>query len=125
MIKKSLILFLVLTILLAGCGTQAGGGGATPTPYPTPVKATFTAQRGDISVEAKLSGHVSPLALYTVYFQINGQISEVYANVNDLVEKGQLLGELVEARDLSHVDGDHTHAAPRSDQAGDGHINPR
>ncbi len=114
MIKKSLILFVVLTILLAGCGTQSGVGGSTPTPYPTPVKATFTAQRGDITVEAKLSGHVSPLALYTVYFQINGQVSEVYANVNDVVEKGQLLGELVEARDLKAISMETTHMLRRA-----------
>jgi multidrug efflux pump subunit AcrA (membrane-fusion protein) len=114
MIKKSLVLLLVLTILLAGCGTQSGGGGATPTPFPTPVKETFTAQRGDITVEAKLSGHVSPLALYTVYFQINGQVSEVYANVNDVVEKGQLLGELVEARDLKATSMETTHKLRRA-----------
>ena len=100
MIKKLSILFVVFTILLAACGTQSIGGESTPTPYPTPVKETFTAQRGDITVEAKLSGHVSPLALYTVYFQMNGQVSEVYVNVNDVVEKDQLLGELAEARDL-------------------------
>jgi RND family efflux transporter MFP subunit len=100
MIKKILILFIVLATLLAACGTSSINTGSTPTPFPTPVKATFTAQRGDISVEAKLSGHVSPLALATVYFQMNGQVSEVYVNVNDVVEKGQLLGELAEAREL-------------------------
>jgi RND family efflux transporter MFP subunit len=92
-------LFLVLSLLLASCGTAAGSE-ATPTPYPTPIKATFTAQRGDIVVEAKLSGRVSPLALHTIYFEITGQVSEVYANVNDVVKEGQLLGELVEAKEI-------------------------
>lgn len=100
MIKKLIVLSVILTVLLAACGVQSMGSESTPTPYPTPVKQTFIAQRGDITVEAKLSGHVSPLALYTVYFQMNGQVSEVYANVNDAVEKGQLLGELAEAREL-------------------------
>ena len=57
-------------------------------------------QRGDITVDAKLTGRVEPLALHTVYFQINGQVREVYANVNDVVKEGQLLGELAEAQEL-------------------------
>ena len=69
-------------------------------PPPTPVRPTFTVQRGDIIVEAKLSGRVVPLASETVYFQIPGQVREVYANVNDVVKQGQLLGELAEAQEL-------------------------
>jgi HlyD family secretion protein len=57
-------------------------------------------QRGDITVEAKVSGHVVPLALYTVYFQMIGKVHEVDANVNDVVKKGQLLGELTQAQEL-------------------------
>jgi RND family efflux transporter MFP subunit len=98
--KRSLTLFAVLSILLAGCGAGAVPNEATPTPYPTPVRETFTVQSGDITVEAKLSGRVSPLALHTVYFQMNGQVREVYANVNDEVTEGQLLGELAEAQEL-------------------------
>lgn len=99
--KKLITLFISLAILLAGCGS---GGQvateATPTPYPTPVRPTFTVQKGDITVEAKFGGRVTPLASNTVYFQINGQVKEVYANVNDVVTKGQLLGELAEAQAL-------------------------
>jgi RND family efflux transporter MFP subunit len=98
--KRSLILFTLLSILLAGCAAGAVPNEATPTPYPTPVRETFTVQRGDLTVEAKLSGRVSPLALHTVYFQMNGQVREVYANVNDEVTEGQLLGELAEAQEL-------------------------
>lgn len=97
--RKLFTLFIVLSILLAACGGVAQSE-VTPTPFPTPVRQTFTVQRGDITIEAKLNGRVSPLALQTVYFEINGQISEVFANVNDVVTEGQLLGELVEARDL-------------------------
>jgi macrolide-specific efflux system membrane fusion protein len=57
-------------------------------------------QRGDIVVDAKLSGHVSPLALHTVFFDIAGQVKEVFANVNDVVTEGQLLGELDKAQEL-------------------------
>jgi RND family efflux transporter MFP subunit len=99
---KRTILTLIATfgILLSACGTQTVGSEVTPTPYPTPIKETFTVQRGDITIDAKLSGRVSPLALQTVYFQINGQVSEVLANVNDVVTEGQLLGELAEAREI-------------------------
>src|SRR5215204_4120370 len=98
--RKFLTLFVAFVILLAGCGTPSAGVEATPTPYPTPVKATFTVQRGDIAIDAKLTGRVSPLALHTVYFQISGEVSEVLANVNDVVTEGQLLGELAEAREI-------------------------
>ena len=91
--------FIALSILLAACGGEIASE-VTPTPFPTPVRQTFTVQRGDITVEAKLNGRVSPLALHTVYFEIDGQVSEVFANVNDVVTEGQLLGELAEARDL-------------------------
>ena len=98
--RRFLALFVALSILLAGCGAQPVVSEATPTPYPTPVRETFTVQRGDITVEARLSGRVSPLALHTVYFQMTGQVREVFANVNDEVTEGQLLGELAEAQEL-------------------------
>lgn len=98
--KRFVTLFAALSVLLAGCGPQSAASEATPTPYPTPIQTTFTVERGDITVEAKLSGRVSPLALHTVYFQMNGQVREVYANVNDVVTEGQLLGELAEAQEL-------------------------
>ena len=93
-------LLVALALLVAGCGAPSVTSEITPTPYPTPIKQTFTVQRGDITVEVKLSGRVSPLALHTVFFQMNGQVREVYANVNDVVKEGQLLGELTEAQEL-------------------------
>jgi RND family efflux transporter MFP subunit len=98
--KRFLTLYTALAIFLAGCGSGQIASEVTPTPFPTPVRPTFTVQRGDITVEAKLSGRVVPFALHTVYFQISGQVREVYANVNDVVTEGQLLGELVEAQEL-------------------------
>ncbi|MBK9926484.1 MAG: efflux RND transporter periplasmic adaptor subunit [Anaerolineales bacterium] len=106
--KKIVTLFVFLAILLAGCGGEGQVvTEATPTPYPTPVRPTFTVQKGDIVVEAKYGGRVTPLASHTVYFEIGGQVSEAYANVNDVVTKGQLLGELVEAKQL-RADADKT-----------------
>lgn len=101
--KRRFLTFVVAFALsLTACGSPAGQAisAATPTPFPTPVRPTFTVQRGDITVEAKLSGRVVPLALHTVYFQIVGQVKEIYANVNDTVKEGQLLGELAEAQEL-------------------------
>ena len=98
--KRFLTLLVTFSIFLAGCGSQAAASQATPTPYPTPVKPTFTVKRGDINLDAKFYGRVEPLALHTAYFQIVGKVSEVYANVNDTVTKDQLLGELVEAKEM-------------------------
>jgi len=98
--RRFLILLVALALILAACGNGQIISEATPTPFPTPVRPTFTVQRGDITVEAKLSGRVTPLALHTVYFQIVGQVQEVYANVNDVVQEGQLLGELAQAQEL-------------------------
>ena len=95
-----LVLFVVSALMVASCGGGQVTSQATPTPFPTPVRSTFTVQRGDITVEARLSGRVVPLASHTVYFPIVGQVREVYANVNDVVEEGQLLGELAEAQEL-------------------------
>lgn len=98
--RTLLILFVAFALSLAACGGGQVAGEATPTPFPTPVRPTFTVQRGDIVVEAKLTGRVVPLALETVYFPITGQVREVYANVNDVVKEGDLLGELAEAQEL-------------------------
>lgn len=98
--KRLYILFVAIALSLSACGSGQIASEATPTPFPTPVRPTFTVQRGDIVVEAKLNGRVVPLALETVYFQIAGQVREVYANVNDVVNEGDLLGELAEAQEL-------------------------
>jgi RND family efflux transporter MFP subunit len=98
--RRLRILFGALALSLAGCGGGQVVSEATPTPFPTPVRPTFTVQRGDITVEARLNGRVVPLALDSAFFQISGQVREVYANVNDIVTEGQLLAELAEAQEL-------------------------
>ena len=112
--RRILILFIAFALILAGCGGAQSAGQLTPTPFPTPVRPTFTVKRGDISVEAKFGGRVAPLALQTAYFQIDGQVSEVYANVNDVVKKGQLLGELAQAKDLRAKAGETKRAIRRA-----------
>ena len=98
--RRFLVLVIAFGLTLSACGGGQAASEPTPTPFPTPVRPTFTVQRGDIIVEARLNGRVVPLALDTVYFQIPGQVREVYASVNDVVEEGQLLGELAEAQEL-------------------------
>jgi RND family efflux transporter MFP subunit len=102
-----IVLSIALAWSLSACGGRQIASEATPTPFPTPVRPNFTVQRGDIVVEAKLNGRVVPLALESVYFQISGQVREVYANVNDVVKEGQLLAELAEAQEL-RVKGEET-----------------
>ena len=93
------ILFLVIGILAAGCGGTAQSS-AIRTPYPTPVKKTYTVQRGDIVINANLFGSVTPLALDTVYFQMDGTVGDVYVQVDDMVKKGELLADLQELQGL-------------------------
>lgn len=113
--RRLLILFVALALSLAACGGGQTASQATPTPFPTPVRPTFTVQRGDITVEARLNGRVVPLASHTVYFPIVGQVREVYANVNDVVKEGQLLAELAEAQEL-RAQADETRRAIRRAQ---------
>jgi macrolide-specific efflux system membrane fusion protein len=98
--RRFLVLVIAIALTLSACAGGQAASEPTPTPFPTPVRPTFTVQRGDIIVEARLNGRVVPLALETVYFQIPGQVREVYASVNDEVKEGQLLGELAEAQEL-------------------------
>ncbi len=100
--QKALVLisslFLSFSLLLSGCAAETNS--VTPTPYPTPVKKTFTVQRGDIVINSEFFGRVTPLALATLYFQMDGHVANVYAQVNDTVKKGQLLADLDELKTL-------------------------
>ncbi len=102
--KKKPLIFLfpslmVISLLLVSCGT-AQTSEATPTLYPTPEKKTYTVQKGDIVINQDLFGRVTPLALGTVYFQMDGHVGDVYVQVNDTVKKGELLADLVELKTL-------------------------
>jgi RND family efflux transporter MFP subunit len=107
--------FLILAILTAGCAAGPGGGEITPTPYPTPVRATYTVQRGDIVINAKFAGQVEAVALETVYFQMGGNVDQVYVQLNEKVVKGQLLADLVELKDLEAKADTTRHAVRRAE----------
>lgn len=116
MTKKVMVtissILLILSLLLAGCGTVASG--ETPTPFPTPVRKTFTVQSGDIVINVELFGRVTPLALATVNFQMDGHVGDVYVQVNDKVKKGQLLADLSELKTLQSQTIETTDAIKRS-----------
>jgi RND family efflux transporter MFP subunit len=100
--KKAMLtcfyLCLIFSLILAGCGTAQSD--VTPTPYPTAVRKTYTVQTGDIVINVELFGRVTPLALATVNFQMDGHVSNVYVQVNDKVKKGELLADLEELKTL-------------------------
>jgi macrolide-specific efflux system membrane fusion protein len=105
-------IFLILSLLLAGCGPAASV--VTPTPFPTPVRKTYTVQSGDIVINVELFGRVTPLALATVNFQMDGHVGDVYVQVNDKVKKGQLLADLTELKSLQSQTVETTDAIKRS-----------
>jgi macrolide-specific efflux system membrane fusion protein len=100
--KKALVilssLFSIFTLFLAGCSAEQNT--VTPTPYPTPVRKTYTVQQGDILINVELFGSVTPLALATVNFQMDGHVGNVYVQVGDSVKKGDLLADLDELKTL-------------------------
>ncbi|MDK1030096.1 MAG: efflux RND transporter periplasmic adaptor subunit [Anaerolineae bacterium] len=59
-----------------------------------PSLQTATVRRGDIVLYASGSGTLAPAAEASFGFGVSGQVKEVYVNVGDVVEAGQLLAEL-------------------------------
>ena len=51
-------------------------------------------------INVELFGRVTPLALGTANFQMDGHVGDVYVQINDKVTKGELLADLVELKTL-------------------------
>jgi len=100
--RPSLPLFLFLTILFiaAGCSPLQLTDEPTPTPMPTAVKPTFIVQRGNIVIKTMLGGRVVSAQSKPVSFAIGGTVSNVYVQVGDYVEQGQLLADLEALKEL-------------------------
>jgi RND family efflux transporter MFP subunit len=100
--RRTTVFFLapILFALLAACGKGPGGGGSTPTPYPTLARMTYTVQRGDIVINARLSGQIEPIPVSSVSFSMEGHVDHVYVQPNEAVTKGELLADLSELKDL-------------------------
>jgi membrane fusion protein, macrolide-specific efflux system len=101
--RRSLCLCLLVLMFLVviGCSSSAEPTAApTPTPLPTAVKPTFTVQRGEIVIKTDLGGRVVPVNSKPASFATDGNIGNVYVQVGDRVEQGQLLADLEVMKDL-------------------------
>ena len=86
---------------VAGCASAAEPPAEpTPTPLPTAVKPTFTVQRGDIVIKTELAGRAVPVDSKPVSFATEGNVGNLYVQVGDRVEVGQLLADLEALKDL-------------------------
>lgn len=109
----SYLRFLLLLALLgaAGCITPraddpyadsgpimaAARDEATPTPIPTAAavaRPTYQVQRGDVTKQLIISGHVAPVRQTDLYFKTSGRIRSVRVKSGELVKKGQLIADL-------------------------------
>lgn len=101
--RKLSVVFILMFLLLAvaSCSTSAEAPvEPTPTPLPTAVKPTFTVERGDITIRSDLAGRVAPVNSKPAGFKIDGKIGNVYVQVGDKVDEGQLLADLDTLKDL-------------------------
>lgn len=98
--RISWILALIALLANAGCVATPTSIEPTPTPVPTAVKPTFTVQRGDIVIQTDLGGRVVPTNSKPVSFAMDGEVGNVYVQVGDYVEAGQLLADLAVLKDL-------------------------
>jgi membrane fusion protein, macrolide-specific efflux system len=87
--------------MVAGCSSAAEPVSVpTPTPLPTAVKPTFAVQRGDIVVKTEFAGRAVPVNSKPASFATEGNVGNVYVQVGDRVEAGQLLADLDVLKDL-------------------------
>ena len=101
--RKLSVVFIVMFLLLAMASCSSSGEAAvepTVTPLPTAVKPTFTVERGEITIRSDLAGRVVPVNSKPAGFEIDGKIGNVYVQVGDKVEEGQLLADLDTLKDL-------------------------
>lgn len=94
----------VLSLLLAlvtGCGStgseSASTNEATPTPLPTPIvpeKPVYTVEAGTVVQTLEFTGRASPVLEQELFFETNGNVSEVFVARGDWVQPGDVLVEL-------------------------------
>jgi RND family efflux transporter MFP subunit len=98
--RKVFLLLVLLGLFAAGCGSEQGPSEPTPTPLPTAVKPTFQVLRGDIVVKTDIGGRIVPANSKPVRFATDGEVGNVYVQVGDYVNEGQLLGDLAALKEL-------------------------
>lgn len=86
---RSITVFAIAVVLLAGCGQSQQKRG--PTALDVDVAQ---AQRRTIATYLTLDGQVSPLEESTLSFQQSGPITAIYVNQGDRVSAGQLLARI-------------------------------
>ncbi|MGQ9597925.1 MAG: HlyD family efflux transporter periplasmic adaptor subunit [Anaerolineae bacterium] len=91
----------LLLALVTGCRATAARGAsaneATPTPVPTPIvpeKPTYMVQVGTVIETLEFTGRASPVQEQELFFETNGNVSDVYVARGDWVTAGDLLAEL-------------------------------
>ena len=94
----------VVSLLLAvatGCGStdseNASTSDATPTPLPTPIipeKPVYTVEIGTVVQTLEFTGRASPVLEQELFFETNGNVSEVFVSRGDWVQAGDVLAEL-------------------------------
>lgn len=82
----SLSLILALTGLATSCSGMKGGKASS--------EPTAKVERGTLAVTVAESGTVQPLTKVEIKSKIAGQVAELFVDVGDKVEKGQLLIQL-------------------------------
>lgn len=97
-LSLTLIVIVMLSLqLLTACTVGSPEEESTPTPIPTPivpVKPTYTVQVGEVVSKLQFSGRVAPVLQQSLYFEVDGRVSNVYVAQGDLVTAGQVLADL-------------------------------
>ncbi len=101
---RTICLLGVLSLVLAlvtGCGStgsqNASANEATPTPLPTPIvpeKPVYTVEAGTVVQTLEFTGRASPVLEQELFFETNGNVSEVFVARGDWVQAGDVLAEL-------------------------------
>jgi len=100
--RKIVVLFVLVIMLciVVSCSASQPTEEPTPTPLPTAVKPTFTVQRGEIIIKTQLGGRMVPVNSKPANFAMDGNVGNLYVQVGDHVEQGQLLADLEALKDL-------------------------
>ncbi len=90
--KRSYVVSSVVVILLAAVFLAwylLSGGNGSSVRY-----RTALLERGDLVQTVRATGTVQPMKLVQVGTQVNGPVSKLYVDYNDIVKKGDLVAQI-------------------------------